>query len=471
MISVVRTRFAPSPTGFVHLGNIRSALYPWAFARKMNGRFLLRIENTDINRSSQEAVSSIIETMKWLGLDFDEGPFYQMHRIDRYRDVLRKMTEEGLAYPCYMSMQELDTLRSLQRKAGKKPRYDRTWRPEFGKVLPEPPAGVKPLLRFKNPITGMVIWDDAVKGRIEISNDELDDLVIARPDGTPTYNFCVVVDDLDMGITHVIRGDDHMSNTPRQINILRALGGKLPIYAHLPTLLNENRKKMSKRQSVMNIMDYRNEGYLPEAVINYLARLGWSHGDLEIFSREQFIKLFNFEHLSKSPAQHDHRKLNWINSHYIKEGNSNYIMTLTKPFLSSIGIDDKALSNGPDIISVIDLMKDRATTLKGLAESVSIFYREPKPNADDLAYYMNNAIRPAIIELAENLKAVEWNKYAINFLLKTIVSSNKLKLAQLAMPVRLLVTGVTHTPSIDILLTLFSRDTVISRLENGIYLR
>ncbi|MDU0809870.1 MAG: glutamate--tRNA ligase [Burkholderia sp.] len=465
MISPIRTRFAPSPTGFVHFGNIRSALYPWAFARKMNGRFLLRIENTDIDRSSQKSVDAIIEAMTWLGLDFDEGPFYQMNRIDRYRDVLKNMIKEGLAYPCYMSMQELNALRDRQRKAGEKPRYDGTWRPELGKVLPKPPVGVKPLFRFRNPLTGIVIWDDVVKGRIEISNEELDDLVIARSDGTPTYNFCSVVDDLDMAITHVIRGDDHVNNTPRQINILCALGGKLPIYAHLPTILNEYKKKMSKRHSVMSVMAYRDEGYLPEAIINYLARLGWSHGDSEIFSCEQFIEWFDLKNLNKSPAQHDHKKLSWINSHYIKNGNNDYIMSLTKPFLLSIGIDDEALLNGPDIVSIIELMKKRATTLKELAELVAIFYRNPEPNSDDLAYYMNNSVRYAIIELADNLKTIDWNKCAISATIKMIVKLHKLKLSQLAMPVRLLVAGVKHTPPIDILLMLFGRDTVISRIK------
>src|SRR6201986_3256889 len=282
MTTSVRTRFAPSPTGFIHLGNIRSALYPWAFAPKMKGTFVLRIEYTDVERSTSESVDAIIEGMAWLGLDFDEGPFYQMQRMDRYREGLKQMQDAGLVYPCYMSTEELDALRERQREAGEKPRYDGTWRPEPGKVLPEPPAGVKPVLRFRNPLTGVVAWDDAVKGRIEIANEELDDLVIARPDGTPTYNFTVVVDDWDMKITHVIRGDDHINNTPRQINILRALGAILPLYAHVSMILGSDGKRLSKRHGAAGVMEYREAGFLPQALLNYLVRLGWSHGDQEI---------------------------------------------------------------------------------------------------------------------------------------------------------------------------------------------
>src|ERR1700742_2335542 len=318
MTTPVRTRFAPSPTGFIHLGNIRSALYPWAFARKSKGVFILRIEDTDLERSTSESVDAILEGMAWLGLDFDEGPFYQMQRMDRYREVLGQMQDAGLVYPCYMSTEELDALRERQREAGEKPRYDGTWRPEPGKVLPQPPAGVQPVLRFRNPLSGVVAWDDAVKGRIEISNEELDDLVIARPDGTPTYNFCVVVDDLDMRITHVIRGDDHVNNTPRQINIFRALGKEPPVYAHLPTVLNEQGEKMSKRNGAKPVTQFRDEGFLPEAMVNYLARLGWSHGDDEIFSRAQFVEWFNLDPLGRSAAQFDEAKLRWVNAQHLK---------------------------------------------------------------------------------------------------------------------------------------------------------
>jgi len=332
----IRTRFAPSPTGFIHLGNIRSALYPWAFARAQGGDFILRIEDTDQERSSQAAVDVILQGMAWLGLDFDEGPYYQIQRMARYQEVLADMLARGLAYPCYMSVAELDALRERQLAHKEKPRYDGTWRPEPGKVLPPIPAGVLPVLRFKNPIGGVVAWDDKVKGRIEIANAELDDLVIARPApaaepgsaagaaadsaesariGVPTYNFCVVVDDIDMRITHVIRGDDHINNTPRQINILRALGHEPPVYAHLPTVLNEQGEKMSKRNGAKPVTQYRDEGYLPDAMLNYLARLGWSHGDDEIFSRQQFLQWFDLEHLGRSAAQFDEAKLRWVNAH------------------------------------------------------------------------------------------------------------------------------------------------------------
>ncbi|MDJ1164010.1 glutamate--tRNA ligase [Burkholderia gladioli pv. gladioli] len=464
MTRPVRTRFAPSPTGFIHLGNIRSALYPWAFARSTQGAFVLRIEDTDLERSSEASVDAILEGMKWLDLDFDEGPFYQMQRMDRYREVLAQMLEKGLVYPCYMSTEELDALRERQREAGEKPRYDGTWRPEPGKVLPEPPAGVQPVLRFRNPLTGSVVWDDAVKGRIEISNEELDDLVIARPDGTPTYNFCVVVDDLDMRITHVIRGDDHVNNTPRQINILRALGGEVPVYAHLPTVLNEQGEKMSKRHGAMSVMGYRDAGYLPEAVLNYLARLGWSHGDAEIFSREQFVSWFDLEHLGKSPAQYDHNKLNWLNNHYIKEADNARLAELAKPFFAALGIDEATLANGADLPGVIGLMKDRASTVKEIVDGAAMFYRVPAPDAEELAQRVTEAVKPALAGLAEALKTAEWSKEGIAAALKATLAEHGLKMPQLAMPVRLLVVGTTHTPSLDAVLALLDRNVVISRL-------
>ncbi|HTI17840.1 MAG TPA: glutamate--tRNA ligase [Trinickia sp.] len=467
-MSTVRTRFAPSPTGFIHLGNIRSALYPWAFARKMKGTFVLRIEDTDVERSTSASVDAILEGMAWLELGYDEGPFYQMQRMDRYREVVAQMVDQGLAYPCYMSTEELDALRERQREAGAKPRYDGTWRPEPGKVLPTPPAGVEPVIRFKNPLSGSVVWDDEVKGRVEISNEELDDLVIARPDGTPTYNFCVVVDDIDMRITHVIRGDDHVNNTPRQINIMRALGMEPPVFAHLPTVLNEAGEKMSKRHGAMSVMGYRDAGYLPEAVLNYLARLGWSHGDAEIFSREQFIEWFDLEHLGKSPAQYDHNKLNWLNNHYIKEADNARLAELAKPFLAEIGIDEATLASGPDLAAVIALMKDRANTVKEIAENSAMFYRVPAPDAEALAQHVTEAVRPALLELAAALRAAPWTKENIAAALKATLGAHKLKMPQLAMPVRLLVVGTTHTPSIDAVLALFTPDVAIGRIEGGV---
>lgn len=324
------------------------------------------------------------------------------------------------------------------------------------------------MLRFRNPLTGSVVWDDAVKGRVEISNEELDDLVIARPDGTPTYNFCVVVDDLDMGITHVIRGDDHVNNTPRQINILRALGGEVPVYAHLPTVLNEQGEKMSKRHGAMSVMGYRDAGYLPEAVLNYLARLGWSHGDAEIFSREQFVEWFDLEHLGKSPAQYDHNKLNWLNNHYIKEADDARLAELAKPFFAALGIDADTIARGPDLVGVMGLMKDRASTVKEIAENSTMFYRSPAPDAQALAQHVTDAVRPALAEFAAALKTAEWTKEAIAAALKAVLGAHKLKMPQLAMPVRLLVAGTTHTPSIDAVLLLFGRDVVVSRLASAL---
>ncbi|MCG1018207.1 MULTISPECIES: glutamate--tRNA ligase [Burkholderiaceae] len=462
MTTSVRTRFAPSPTGFIHLGNIRSALYPWAFARKHHGTFILRIEDTDIERSTEAATQAILDGMQWLGLDFDEGPYYQMQRMDRYRDVIKQLLDQGLAYPCYMSPEELDALRERQREAGLKPRYDGTWRPEPGKVLPTPPAGVQPVVRFKNPLSGTVVWDDAVKGRIEISNDELDDLVIARPDGTPTYNFCVVVDDLDMAITHVIRGDDHVNNTPRQINILRALGGTPPVYAHLPTVLNEQGEKMSKRNGAMSVTGYRDEGYLPEAVLNYLARLGWAHGDAEIFSREQFVEWFDLEHLGKSPAQYDANKLKWLNNHYLKEADNARLASLALPMLTALSVD---ATRGAPLDGVVALFKDRANTVKEIAESAVMFYRTPAPAAQELERHLTDAVRPALAEFIEALAGIDWTKEAIGTALKAVLAAHKLKMPQLAMPVRLLVAGTTHTPSIDAVLYLFGRETVLERLR------
>ena len=463
MTQRVRTRFAPSPTGFIHLGNIRSALYPWAFARKMKGDFILRIEDTDVERSSQEAVDVILEAMDWLDMDIDEGPFYQMQRMDRYRAVVAQMVQQELAYPCYMSTEELDALREAQREHGEKPRYGGTWRPAPGKILPPPPAGVQPVIRFKNPIGGSVVWDDAVKGRIEISNDELDDLVIARPDGTPTYNFCVVVDDMDMQITHVIRGDDHVNNTPRQINILRALGGTPPVYAHLPTVLNEQGEKMSKRHGAMAVTGYRDAGYLPEAIVNYLARLGWAHGDAEIFSREQFIEWFDLEHLGKSPAQYNPEKLAWLNNHYIKQADNVRLAGLVKPFIEALG---GKVDGGPVLADVVALVKDRANTLREVAQTALLFYRSDLAVEPELAaQHLTDDVRPGIAALAEKLGALpEWKREAIGAVFKEVLAAHGWKMPKLAMPVRLLVAGQLQTPSIDAVLELFGRDVVLHRL-------
>ena len=457
-----RTRFAPSPTGFIHLGNIRSALYPWAFARSTGGDFILRIEDTDLERSNQASVDVIIEGMRWLGLDHDEGPFFQMQRMDRYKAVLAELQVAGDVYPCYTSMAELDALREQQMAAKEKPRYDGTWRPEPGKTLPPVPEGVQPVLRFKNPQGGAVVWDDKVKGRIEISNDELDDLVIARPDGTPTYNFCVVVDDIDMAITHVIRGDDHVNNTPRQINIFRALGKDVPVYAHLPTVLNEQGEKMSKRSGAKAVTAYAAEGYLPDAMVNYLARLGWSHGDDEIFSRAQFVEWFNLDHLGKSAAQFDEPKLRWVNAQHMKAMADNALAAMVQPFLAAQGassLDAERLTQG------CALFKDRCSTLVELAGWLALLVSSPTPSEADLQTHVTEAVRPALGKLADALAVCEWNKAAIAAAIKQVLLDTGLKMPQLAMPVRVLVMGTPQTPSLDAILALMIRGDVVARLK------
>ena len=463
MTTKTRTRFAPSPTGFIHLGNIRSALYPWAFARSTGGDFILRIEDTDLDRSNQASVDVIIEGMRWLGLDYDEGPFYQMQRMDRYKAVLAELQAAGHVYPCYMSMTELDALREQQMAARQKPRYDGTWRPEAGKVLPAVPAGVQPVLRFKNPQGGAVVWDDKVKGRIEISNDELDDLVIARPDGTPTYNFCVVVDDMDMAITHVIRGDDHVNNTPRQINIFRALGKDVPVYAHLPTVLNEQGEKMSKRSGAKAVTQYAVEGYLPNAMVTYLARLGWSHGDDEIFSREQFLQWFNLDHLGKSAAQFDEAKLRWVNAQHIKATVDDKLAEWVAPFLQQQGVSMDAVR----ATKACGLFKDRCSTLVELAGWIVLIDKGAQASAADLATHVTPAVQPALASLAKALSDCEWSKPAIAAAIKNVLTEAGLKMPQLAMPVRVLLLGTPQTPSLDAVIELMAREEVCARLKNG----
>jgi glutamyl-tRNA synthetase len=462
MTTPIRTRFAPSPTGFIHLGNIRSALYPWAFARANGGTFILRIEDTDLERSSQAAVDVIIEGMKWLGLDHDEGPFYQMQRMDRYKAVLADMVAAGHVYPCYMSMEALDALRERQMANKEKPRYDGTWRPEPGKVLPPVPEGVKPVLRFKNPQGGVVAWDDKVKGLIEIRNDELDDLVIARPDGTPTYNFCVVVDDIDMAITHVIRGDDHVNNTPRQINIFKALGKEPPVYAHLPTVLNELGEKMSKRNGAKPVTQYRDEGYLPDAMVNYLARLGWSHGDDEIFSRAQFLEWFNLDHLGRSAAQFDEAKLRWVNAQHLKAMDDNALAPLV-----AVQLEKRGISVDERLPRICALFKDRCDTTVALANWAAAFYADITPNPEEHAQHVTDAVRPAVQALAEKLAACAWERAAISAAIKEVLVAHGLKMPQLAMPVRVLVMGTAQTPSLDAVLELQKQQTILDRLQNA----
>jgi glutamyl-tRNA synthetase len=462
MTQRIRTRFAPSPTGFIHLGNIRSALYPWAFARAKGGDFILRIEDTDLDRSTQAAVDVIIEGMRWLGLDYDEGPYYQMQRMDRYRAVLGQLRERGLVYPCYMSIAELDALRERQMAAKLKPRYDGTWRPEPGKTLPPVPAGVEPVLRFKNPLGGEVAWDDKVKGRIAISNEELDDLVIARPDGTPTYNFCVVVDDIDMAITHVIRGDDHVNNTPRQINIFRALDHEPPVYAHLPTVLNEQGEKMSKRNGAKPVTAYASEGFLPDAMVNYLARLGWSHGDDEIFSREQFLQWFDLDHLGKSAAQFDEAKLRWVNAQHLKATADDRLAQSVQPFLAARSVQMGA----EHAARACALFKDRCSTLVELAHWLALVDQGGCATQEDRDKFLTPDIVTVLGQLADALAQTDWSRAGIAAAIAQVIKGAGLKMPQLAMPARVALLGTAQTPSLDAVIELMNRSLVLQRLKN-----
>ena len=459
---MIRTRFAPSPTGFLHIGGARTALFSWAFARHHHGKFILRVEDTDVARSTPEAVQAILDGMNWLGLEHDEGPFYQMQRMDRYKEVLKTMLAAGTVYPCYTTPEELERMREAQRAAGQKPRYDGSWRPEPGKTLPPVPAGVAPVLRFRNPENGVVAWDDLVKGRIEIANAELDDLVIARADGTPTYNFCVVVDDWDMGITHVIRGDDHVNNTPRQINILQALGAPVPIYAHLSMILGDDALKLSKRHGAVSVMQYDDEGYLPEAVLNYLARLGWSHGDDEVFSMQEFCAWFDLQHITPSAAQFNTEKLNWLNAHYLKASDNARLAALVEPRLAARGV---TVSAAPSLEAIIGLYKERATNLNELADAAEPFYIDLQPNAETLAQHLIPEALPALADFIAGVRDVAWEAPAINALIKTCIGAHGLKMPKLAMPLRVLLTGQAHTPSVDAVIALFPRELVEKRLS------
>ena len=457
----VRTRFAPSPTGYLHIGGARTALFSWAFARSHGGAFILRIEDTDVARSTPEAVQAILDGMQWLGLEHDEGPFYQMQRMARYKEVIRQMLAAGTAYHCYTTREELDALRAEQEARKEKPRYDGRWRPEPGKTLPTPPTDVPPVVRFRNPKDGVVAWDDQVKGRIEFANGELDDLIIARADGTPTYNFCVCVDDWDMGITHVIRGDDHVNNTPRQINILRALGAEVPFYAHLSMILGDDGAKLSKRHGAVSVMQYDDDGFLPEAVINYLARLGWSHGDAEVFSRQQFVEWFDLEHITASAAQFNTEKLLWLNQHYMKQLPLADLTERVRVRLAARNVDTAA---GPDLEKAVELYVDRSNTLNMLADAVEVFYVEVSPSPDLLAQHLAADARPALADFAAAIAGVAWEVPAINALIKETVARHGLKMPKLAMPLRVLLTGQTQTPSVDAVIALIGRRKVLDKL-------
>lgn len=461
----VRTRFAPSPTGYLHLGGARTALYSWAFARHHKGQFILRIEDTDVERSTPAAVQAIMDGMHWLNLDYDEGPFFQMQRMDQYKAMITKLLEQGDAYPCYCSPEELNQMREKQRENGLRIKYDGTWRPEEGKTLPAIPASVNPVIRFKNPQTGAVQWDDLVKGPISINNEELDDLIIARADGTPTYNFCVVVDDLEMEISHVIRGDDHINNTPRQINILNALGGTLPIYGHLPMILGPDGEKLSKRHGAVSVIQYDDMGFLPEAMINYLSRLGWSHGDDELFSREQLIDWFDASNLSKSAAQFDPEKLAWINTHYMKQAPKDLLLQETQERLQAIGISTQ---QGPELPLVLDVVLERASTLVQLRDEAALFYKTPLIDKNELIPLLDDSARNALQELSQTLDTLEWTVEVISAQIKTVLKTHGLKMPKLAMPLRVMLTGITQTPSIDKVMALLGKNTVKTRIEQGL---
>jgi len=470
-VTVVRTRIAPSPTGFLHLGTARTALYSWAYARHFGGKFVLRIEDTDVARSTQDAVDQIIAAMRWLGLDYDEGPIFQMQRLERYHAVAEQMIAAGTAYRCYCTPDELDAMRELQRERGEKTHYDGRWRPEPGKVLPPVPSSVDPVVRFRNPDQGIVTWDDLVKGPISIANGEIDDLIILRPPpqgapagalGVPTYNFAVVVDDWDMGITHVFRGDEHINNTPWQINIFRALGASLPQFGHCPIILGDDGLKLSKRRGAVSVTAYEDAGYLPEAMLNYLARLGWSHGDAEIFSREEMIGWFDGSHLAKSPAQWDPAKLAWVNAHYLKQADDARLAGLVRRELARRGVAGAALD---ELALASALFKDRCSTIVELADWIEMFFVPVRPREEDLRTHVTEPVKPALRTLRDRLAAIEWNKAAIAAALKETLAAHQLKMPQLAMAVRVLVCGRAQTPSLDAVLALFARDEVLARLK------
>ena len=455
-----KTRFAPSPTGFLHIGGARTALFSWAFARHNKGKFILRVEDTDVERSTQESVDSILDAMQWLNLSYDEGPFYQMQRMERYKSVIQQMLADGSAYYCYCSREELDALREEQMSNKEKPRYNRKClnNHEHDKTR-------SPVVRFKNPTDGVVAWNDLVKGRIEIANSELDDLIIARSDGTPTYNFCVVVDDWDMQITHVTRGDDHVNNTPRQINILQALGAPVPQYAHLPMILRDDGQKMSKRRDPVSVMQYQEMGILPEALLNYLSRLCWGHGDDEVFSIAQFVEWFNLDNISPSPARFDMKKLFWVNSQHIKNMDNVKLLEVIEPGLIKLGIDVKEL----DITSILDLVKTRGDNLNTITQEVAYFYQPQTASQDDVTKHLTDLAISLLNAFANALDGLdEWSLEAIKAMVKEFCAVQNIKMPQLGMPLRLKLCGTTQTPSFDAVLYILGKNNVLSRLSKSI---
>jgi len=459
----VRTRFAPSPTGFLHIGGARTALYCWLESRRRGGEFILRIEDTDRERSTDEAVQAILDAMHWLGLDADEGPFYQTQRLTRYRQVADELVAAGKAYYAYESKEEIEAMREAAMKAGEKPRYNGYYR-DRNEPFREDPNRV---IRFRNPTDGSVVFEDKVKGRIEIANSELDDLVIFRSDGWPTYNFAVVVDDIDMGITEVIRGDDHVNNTPRQINIYHALGAKVPEFAHLPMILDKEGKKLSKRTNSVSVMEYRADGFLPHAILNYLVRLGWSHGDQEIFSREEMIALFDIADVNKAASRFDTEKLAWLNQHYLKTDDPQSLAAEFEWHLQRAGIDT---SHGPAPVDVIVALRDRVHTLKEMAERAKIWYA-PIAAWDDkaVAKHLKNDSAVAVLGAAKSLLAgCEWKPEPIHQVIEQVAAKLELGMGKIAQPLRVAMTGTQVSPSIEHTIYLAGRDEALQRIDAAI---
>jgi len=457
----VRTRFAPSPTGFLHLGGARTALFAWAFARRHEGQFILRIEDTDVERSTPEAIRAILDGMAWLELDYDEGPYHQMQRMDRYREVLTQMLAQGHAYHCYMSVQELDALRAEQVADGEKPRYDGRWRERTDSV-----PGVAPVVRFKNPLVGEVVVDDVVHGPVVFQNSELDDLIIARSDGTPTYNFCVVVDDMDMQITHVIRGDDHLNNTPRQLNMLLALGARPPVYAHLPMILGADGAKLSKRHGAVSVLQYRDDGFLPEAVLNYLVRLGWSHGDQEFFTIEEMIRLFDIADVNKSASAFNVEKLTWLNQQHMMRAPATRIVPVLRWHLDREGIQ---ASNETQLEQIVLSQRERAKTVREMALNSLFFFRAPL-TYDEKAVrkHVTADVLALLAEAANELdRLTDWSAPAIHEVIAGFAAAKGISLGKLAQPIRLAVCGGTVSPPIDATLAILGKIESLARLARA----
>ena len=456
------TRFAPSPTGYLHVGGARTALFSWLYARKKGGKFILRIEDTDLERSTQESVDAILEGMDWLGLDYDEGPYYQTKRFDLYKEVVAQLLAEGKAYKCFCTVEEVDAMREAQMAAGEKPRYNGMWRDRT-----DHPTDKPFVIRFKNPQSGTVIIDDLIKGKIEIANAELDDLIIARSDGTPTYNLTVVVDDWKMGITHVIRGDDHVNNTPRQMNILAALGAEIPKYAHVPMILGDDGKRLSKRHGAVGVMQYRDNGFLPQALLNYLVRLGWSHGDQEIFSKDELIELFDLSACNRAPSAFNTDKLIWLNQHYIKTLPANEVAEHLQWHLAEQKLD---ISNGPELAAVVSAQAERVKTLKELVEVSRYFYEDFAEFDADAA---KKHLRPVALEplqaVAANLQALDsWTQADIHQVINATAEQLGVGMGKIGMPLRVAATGGGNSPALDITLALIGKERTVQRLAKAI---